>query len=239
MKKDIWIFVDGGTRPIDNKNLKKGFNGSYAFIATIADKGELKRFTSGGGYQSNTTTPRMEFTALKSALINTNLVLDEPMFEEEYGDVKGGTVYIVCDAMNTVKTMTDWVHKWIVLTIKKFGSIFKKENPEEVQLYRKEGSNYKPVLNQDLIVSILKCLDIYIERNMNIKFLHINSHVNKDKVETARIKFQNFNNMIIGEKDFAELLAYNEQADKMVEDYYKRGIAREKALEEDNNGQSN
>lgn len=226
MKPEIWLFVDGGAHLREKGNYDAGFNGSYAAIATIQHEGKLKRLTSFGGYQQNTTTPRMEFTALAHSLKHLNLVLYEPELWDTYGITEeGGTLYIVCDALNTVKTLTDWVHKWIVLTIKQFGKIFDRNEKGETipMLHRKEKNKLVPVLNQDLIVSILQILDIYVKHGFTIKFIHIRSHIHKDKMEETRIIFQEFNNMLVSKEDFEELVMYNEMADDLVNSYYEKG----------------
>lgn len=229
-REEIWLFVDGGARLKQKGVYDSGFHGAYAYQATLARGNTLIPFTSGGGFKSDTTTPRMEFTALLSGLQQTNLVLYEPELREHFfmnNDVEFD-IYVVCDALNSVKTMTDWLHKWIAFTVKKLGSVLKKndDGSEEPVLFKKpmKGGKMEPVMNQDLIIQLSQFLNAILKDGTHVKFLHVNSHIEASKMDAARIKFQDFNNMLVSADDFAQIVKYNEVVDGMVDDYYKKGI---------------
>lgn len=228
-KEEIWIFVDGGARLKKKGDYKSGFHGAYAYRATLARGNKLIPFTSGGGFRADTTTPRMEFTALLTGLQQTNVVLYNPEFRNHFmiDDDCEFDIYVVCDALNSVKTMTDWIHRWIAYTVKKVGALYKnkEDGTQEPALFKRSmKGKTEPVLNADLIIQIAQFLDQLTKGGASVKFLHVKSHIEKTRLEEARIKFQEFNNIIIGQEDFLEIVKYNEEVDDMVNQYYKKGI---------------
>ena len=214
MKKEFWIFVDGGAKPLDDKRSK--FHGSYGYIITEARReGEIVEIKRGGNYFKETTAPRMELMAVAHALTFLNSYIDnDPLIE-------GGEIYIVADAKNTVLTMTQWVFSWI-------------RNMKDNILYRKDNNRkLVPVLNQDIIATAYN-LVVALSKKFTVKFLHINSHIKTDEIDEAHMKFQKFNNMVIGRPDFLTLIRMNEEVDKLLNHYHVKGI--ELSEQENKNG---
>lgn len=202
MKKEFWIFVDGGAKPLPDKT----FHGSYGYIITeAAIEGELTEIKRGGNYFRQTTAPRMELMSVAHALtyINSYIGNDD--------EINGGEIYIVADSKNTVMTLTKWIFNWI-------------KNMKDNILYRKDKTKkLAPVLNQDVVVTAFNLAGA-LSKRFTIKFLHINSHIKPDEMEETYMKFQDFNNMAIGKRDFSLLVKMNEEVDKLVNEIHERGI---------------
>ncbi|MNH31287.1 ribonuclease H [compost metagenome] len=107
-------------------------------------------------------------------------------------------VYIVADALNTVKSYEDWYFGW-------------RRNAEN-GVWRNPKN--KPVLNQEIIketVSILESL----KRNNYVKFIHINSHATKDSIVKFHQNFMKTNKVVIDLEVFKILLNFNDMIDKV------------------------
>lgn len=201
MKKEFWIFVDGGA-----KKKEGGFHGSYGYIVTEAPAdGRLKEIKRGGNYFGDTTTPRMEFMAVAHALTFVNAYVKE-------NNIEGGEIHVVADALNTVQSMKTWIFGWV-------------RNIKDGIMRRKDRETNKlvPVLNQDVIATAYQ-LVLALTSNFKVFFLHINSHIDEKKYEAAYIKFQEFNNMMISREDFDVLVGMNSAVDDLVNEIHEKGI---------------
>lgn len=203
MKKEFWIFVDGGAKKLDDGK----FHGSYGYIITEAIKeGQIEEIKRGGNYFRETTAPRMELMPVAHALTFLSSYIDNYDYME-------GDIYIVADSRNTVMTLTKWIFVWI-------------KNMKDNILYRRDSNKkLKPVLNQDVIATAYNLI-VALSKKFKVRFLHINSHIKDSEMEQAYLDFQDFNNMLIGKKDFEVLVRMNEEVDDLVNYYHKKGIEK-------------
>ena len=192
-KEIIWIVADGGSNIIDPKDTF----GSWGYIM-LKESGEgLDFITKESKYCTNTTTPRMEFTAVLEAL----------RFLNELGP-DTCDIYFIVDADNTRLTLEQWYFKW-------------RRNAVDGEWRRNKKD---PVLNQDLIKLIVDYVE-GMKKNNYVKFLHIRSHVTEGEKDAAYQKFMMTNGITISYNTFNILLKLNETVDKMCTGTMKRGRA--------------
>lgn len=182
--KVIWVVVDGGSNIIDPKDTF----GSCGFNIYVEGDSTLEKLHEGAEYHTNTTTPRMEFQAVKNALtyINENMKF------------KKCDIYVLVDAANTKLTFEQWMYSWMRKSV---GGVWYRSSGEEV-------------LNQDLIKSIVPLINDTKKDNY-LKFLHIKSHITPKTFNDDFNKFLKTNKMVISREKFVLLSKLNSVVDTL------------------------
>lgn len=183
MSNIFWIFIDGGANITDPEDTF----GANAYMITQELEGGFHFVESSAEYKEGTTTPVMELTAALRALKFIQVQ-----------KVEKCDIYIVADALNTVKSYEEWYYGW---RRRAKNGVWK-------------NAENKTVLNQEVIKETVSIIED-LKKNNYVKFFHINSHSTKHTIEQFHQNFMKNNKVTISLELFKVLLKFNDMVDKL------------------------
>lgn len=191
-------------------------------------------FTDGGGFPKGDGTTFDGVSAYRLNLFNsaedTKLIHSEETVNEDhtgqYGEIQAIAkglemtqryitdmeiegpcmIHIYTDSMLYHNALTKWVFDWI-------------KRMKDGVWY---NSSNKPVVNQDQIKIAFSIINAFRNKNVTIRFFHINSHYPIHKLKELKEKFELFNRCKVSDEEFLFIYKENDLCDKSIKAAYTK-----------------
>lgn len=203
------LFTDGGAFA----NKEEYFDGVSAFRLLRRDAEDLSKSKLIMEYADITDQRTMAFAEIHAIEIGLDRLYHHVLSIDKKERAKHNII-VFTDSMNCRMTLTTWIKAWLKISRKK----------NDGKLYNTSNQEVKNV--KEIVFAYKRLLEIE-QLGVQIRLVHIHSHITKSTFKETHTKFCVFNGCSITEEEFGYYALQNKLCDKLVNSFYAKVVKGE------------